>query len=87
MAELYKLSLNDMRDPQIEMTTDVCYGTLEELKAFVEEESVERYSDPGLSHPWYKSFRRGGPLEWFNKPFWNPYVKMHSLQEIKNLRI
>jgi len=40
-----------------------------ELVAFVEREMVEPYRD---GH-WYKSFRKDGPLEWFNPPDENPW--------------
>jgi len=48
--------------------------TLEELAAFVESEMVEPYVDVddsvfhGGDHRYHKFFRKGGPLEWCNKP-------------------
>jgi hypothetical protein len=60
------LQLNDMRDARVEWMTPVCCAdSREELEAFVEREKVEPYKDG----TWGKSFRQGGPLEWFNQPF------------------
>lgn len=77
---MYKLALVDMRNSQM---TDLCYGTLEEFKPFVEGELGERYVDPGPNHHWYKTFRKGGPLEWFNPPsHFGPYFfRMKTLEE------
>lgn len=41
--------------------------TREDLEAFLQREQVEPYYD---GH-WHKTFRAGGPLEWFNPPEWN----------------
>lgn len=58
----YVLMLNDMRSSNIENLVAVKVGTREELVAFHEGERVERYVDGR----WGKTFRQGGPLEWFN---------------------
>jgi hypothetical protein len=65
-GQVWLLQLNDMRSPQIEIMTPVLYGhTLEEIRAFVHAERVPNYRDDR----WGKSFRQGGPLEWYNPPF------------------
>jgi len=59
------LYLNDMRHPQVEMSTAVARAaTKEELEQFVENERVPYYRDG----KWSKCFRQGGPLEWYNEP-------------------
>lgn len=60
--DLFVMRLNDMRAPKIEYLTVVCMGTLEECRALIDRESVDWYSDGN----WGKSFRKGGPLEWYN---------------------
>ena len=66
------LMMNDMRMAHFEETKPVCQAaTREEIDAFVESEKVAVYHDPKLGHAgfpgtWAKSFRKGGPLEWFN---------------------
>jgi len=62
-----------MRSPKIEYLNNVCRAeTKEALKAFIEREKVEGYSDGeaenSFNRKWGKSFRKGGPLEWFNPP-------------------
>jgi len=65
----YVLRLNDMRMGKIEHAALVCKAaTPEELIQFLNEEKVEPYIDERESRRWGKSFRKGGPLEWFNPP-------------------
>ena len=68
---MWILYLNDMRFPKIEMTVAVARAnTREALVAFLERERVESYRDErddGLH--WGKVHRKGGPLEWFNRPY------------------
>lgn len=60
------LQLNDMRYPKSEYLKPVCRAdTAEEILALIERETVPTYRD---GH-WQKSFRAGGPLEWFNPPY------------------
>ena len=62
---MWILRLNDMRTPKIEiMQTVVRAETKEEIQSFLESETVESYKDDN----WRKSFRKNGPLEWFNPP-------------------
>ena len=62
---MWILQLNDMRSSNVEIVEPVVKAeTREELERFVESERVEPYRDGR----WNKSFRRGGPLEWFNRP-------------------
>lgn len=60
------LRLNDMRSSKIEYSEVVCWAeTEQELADLLEREKVEGYDDG----KWGKSFRQGGPLEWYNQPF------------------
>ncbi len=59
------LLLNDMRAGHVEMLTPVAFGpTRESLEDFIETETVDRYVTDGR---WHKTFREGGPLEWYNR--------------------
>ena len=71
---LFGLVLNPMRG-HTEETRLICISDLRsELELLVASERVEPYGDPGQSSfglgdtVWRKSFRRGGPLEWYNPP-------------------
>lgn len=65
---MWVMLLNDMRSPNIERLTPVCRAeTKEMLMDFLTRESVPGYRDG----QWGKSFRQGGPLEWFNPPYKN----------------
>lgn len=75
---LYVLVMNPMTG-RTEAAQPVAIGTREELLALVTRETVEPYRDEASfgfggsvarsvrGTGWYKSFRKGGPLEWFNK--------------------
>jgi hypothetical protein len=63
---MWILQLNDMRAPKIEMNTIVCKAeTKEELQDLLVHELVEPYKED----KWGKTYRKGGPLEWYNPPF------------------
>lgn len=57
------LLMNDMRSDHFEILRHVARGTAAELQAFVSAETVDFYRDGR----WAKVFRKGGPLEWYNK--------------------
>ena len=62
---LFVLFLNDMRSAHIEDLRVVAWAEdREKLEAFIETETVKSYQDGR----WRKTFRQGGPLEWFNRP-------------------
>lgn len=62
---MYVLVLNDMRMAQVEMSRPVVRSeSREALEAFLLREQVEPYRDG----QWGKTYRQGGPLEWFNPP-------------------
>lgn len=65
---MWVLYLNDMRSSHIEtLTPAVRAESRQQLLDLLERERVESYrSDDGR---WAKSFRQGGPLEWFNPPY------------------
>lgn len=59
------LFLNDMRMAHIEMVEPIAKAdSREEIEKFLEAEKVPLYQDG----PWSKSYRAGGPLEWYNVP-------------------
>ena len=56
--------LNDMRSSNVEMMQPVARAdSIEQIKAYLSSQKVEPYSDGS----WRKSFRQGGPMEWFNQ--------------------
>lgn len=62
---MWILRLNDMRSSQIEILTPVARAdSPAALEALLARETVEPYKDGR----WGKVFRKGGPLEWCNKP-------------------
>ena len=64
---MFVLILNDMRSSQIEIVNPRFRAeTKRELEAFLESEEVEKYT---TDNRWAKSYRQGGPLEWYNHPF------------------
>ena len=65
MKHYFGLYLNKMTDPKIEMRRLVVVSdSVEDIIKFLEMERVPDYKDGA----WSKSFRRGGPLEWYNPP-------------------
>ena len=64
---MFVLQLNDMRASQVEILTPVArVETREELEKCLKDNEVEPYRDGR----WGKDYRQGGPLEWYNKPFY-----------------
>ena len=62
---MFVLVLNAMT-ANAEQGSPVCRAeTAEELLAFLEAETVEPYQDG----QWGKTYRQGGPLEWYNPPW------------------
>ncbi len=62
---MFVLELNDMRAVKIEILMTVRRSESKQaLVDFVTNESVENYMDGR----WSKSFRKDGPLEWYNPP-------------------
>jgi hypothetical protein len=70
---MWILILNDMRSAKSEHLKPAARGaTREALERLLLSEKVEPYREPGHNLygevNWGKSFRKGGPLEWFNAP-------------------
>jgi hypothetical protein len=66
---MWILYLNDMRSAKFEYLEPVVRAeTKEALKAFLARNEVESYVDEQWGKKWGKSYRKGGPLEWFNHP-------------------
>ena len=63
---VFVLRLNNMREAKCEVLTAVCRAeSREALEAYVRSEMAEsQYVD---GH-WHKTFKAGGPLEWYNPP-------------------
>lgn len=62
---MFILQLNPMHE-RIEVTVPVAVAsTQEQLQTFLDS---ERASEPYSDGRWRKSFKQGGPLEWFNPP-------------------
>lgn len=77
---MWILRLNDMRSPKAEILTDVAKAeTKEALLAFLAREAVETYQDG----QWFKSYRSGGMLEWYNRPVFHD--ECHHFMDIKTL--
>lgn len=67
---MWVLSLNDMRNSNIENLTPVAKSaTKEELIDFIQRETCEPYVDEIDGYRWIKAFKKGGPLEWMNHPY------------------
>lgn len=83
MTDLYKLSLHLKADPSV--PHDLCYGTLEELKAFVASETVVDWVNLTVHRfpEEFWQFRKGGPLENYRYPSYNGYVKIDSIEYFK----
>ena len=73
---MWILFLNDIRDPKPESVKAVFRAeNKDELQALVAREAVAPYEE-AIEHMWgkgkvpthSKSFRKGGPLEWYNPP-------------------
>ena len=84
---MYILVLNDMRCPKFEDLGPVCRAeTREELEAFLAQQTVTTYRDPKVPGGdidqvgwWGKSFKKGGPLEWYNTA-WEPESFVHIVE-------
>lgn len=78
---MWFLQLNDMRSAHVEDLQPVfrseSKGTLEKL---LTDERVDMYRDG----KWCKTFRQGGPLEWFNAPSANgdAWINVPALVEV-----
>lgn len=67
---MWVLLLNDMRASNIENICPVCRAaTKEQLLAYLAKEKVEPYTDEKNGYKWGKTYRKGGPLEWYNSPY------------------
>ena len=86
---LYVLKLNDMRWPKFEMSNAIAKSeNRDDLVEFLERERVELYKEEVEGRRWAKSFRKGGPLEWFNPPTAPDYSgsnSMHGIVEYMSL--
>lgn len=77
----YRLLLNPMMGGVEQCVEILTAETMAEIKAFYDSQLVEPYSDEGpdcyqfgstpQTKTYHKSFRKGGPLEWYN-PLSNP---------------
>lgn len=64
---MFALYMNDMRGSKFEELTLVQRAATEqELRDLIERERVPVYKEERANGFWGKSFRKDGPLEWFN---------------------
>ena len=78
---MWVLLLNDMRSSHFEDVHPVFRAeTREELDRLLQSEKVSSYRDGR----WAKSFRQGGPLEWFNYPYDNPFRNVGTREDWMN---
>lgn len=80
---MWLLCLNNMQAPKSEILAPVARGeSREALVNFLKQEKVEGYQDGN----WGKTYRKGGPLEWYNPPYGNPekhFIRVGTLEEHK----
>lgn len=76
---MWVLQLKDMRNAKIEhpATPVIRAETKEELESLLKLEKVERYQDD----QWGKTFRKDGPLEWFNDTSSDPETYVNVSDE------
>ncbi len=69
---MFILQLNPMMGNFEQLNPVACSETVEALKAFIESQRVEPYTDDDgagmIGQRLNKSFRKGGPLEFLNPP-------------------
>jgi len=69
---MFILILNDMRSSNIEIVRPVLRAeTREQLEKVLASEAVDYYNEGG----WGKKYRKDGPLEWYNPPFEDNYIR------------
>lgn len=79
---MFVLYLNDMRSAHIEDRSPAAWAeTREALERLIEAEKVDGYNDGR----WGKSFRRGGPLEWFNGAIFFDGELGHGIRDVGTL--
>lgn len=64
-TQLFALVLNPMQDRAEAQSLIAFSESKEELTTLLRDELVEPYKDEN----WRKTYRKGGPLEWFNPPY------------------
>ena len=80
VTHVFALVLNPMRGRAEESRMLAVSESAAELTAFVEAERVEPYPDG----EWQRSFRQGGPLEWFNPaPLYGTDSFGHGIIELR----
>ena len=65
---LYRLILNDMRSPKIEIKTLVAVSTSYEklVEWYNSQKADDSWVDTIDGYNWNKTFKKGSPLEWYN---------------------
>jgi len=72
---MFILMLNDIRSPKIEILQNVCRAKLRsDLDELMIREKTNVYIDEVDGVKWAKTFRKNGPLEWFNAPNGRDYI-------------
>lgn len=66
---MFILLLNNMKSAKIEYCDEVCWAeTREALEELLQREKVPTYVDEYYGKRFSKTYRKDGPLEWYNKP-------------------
>jgi hypothetical protein len=81
---MYILQLNPITSNAEHVVPVARAETREELLALLQREKVEPYREPADSHRWYKVYRKGGPLEWYNDPgpMMQPWIGVDAILDI-----
>ena len=75
---MFFLLLNDMRSAHFENQRIAARGSRRALEALLASEAVTLYEDGRFR----KSYRAGGPLEWYNPPFSYSDPPIQSFEEV-----
>jgi hypothetical protein len=79
---MFILVMNDMRYANIETLRELCWAsTIQELDDFLNSERVEYYKDG----QWGKQYRKGGPLEWKNPPYYGYAIEVPESIEMHGI--
>lgn len=87
--QMYVLLLNPIFGRAEARIAVAVADSVDKLKEFVEKEKVDTWQDvlpnlaKGVEHfTYYKTFKKGGPLENFNQPDANAYAPIPSLAKV-----
>ena len=81
---MYVLQLNPITSNAEHIVPIARAETREELLALLQREKVEPYRESTEGRSWYKVYRKGGPLEWYNDPgpMMQPWIDVDAVLDI-----